>query len=766
MEQFANIVAPASCDFHVLPTVEETLSALRPRSATSGVISPRSSATLSGRSMMPVLITAADGQYLAPSRLQDVKMRILCSMFSLFWGVLLLAPFTPAQTVNLIPPSVVSVDHGVRSTTPSSLPAGATTNINFSSTPDGLTAGKGLVATDLSGNGNDCTFASPPPWLSGGGVQMGSVQTGASASCVFRASTSLADNTLMNARTIIACVYLPPFFGRTNFAFPSYATLLGGNKRADLGALWFADQANPRASYYPGIYFLNSQEGTTANQPTIGYHCITYVFGSIIDSTLTHIYLDGIEYGSYNQQLGKEWDYRAVGDYWTLGALPWQRGNWLPGNIYWLTAYAIPLSSSSVLQANRALIQRAFEARGLDLSKPSRGVTSANEFVVQGDSLTNGTPRDVPPWPSTLSTIVPFSTTNIGTSGTTCLAHLSSNLLTLLPLYSPNSPYSYYTDACGINDLNVGGESAESTLSYKIASLNQAKAIGFTPIVTTMLDSKGQSAHVEAINIALRNFAVRNDLPIMDFANEPCLGASGAYADPGSLPCGQPATGGVVFIANCAQTKNTVSFTTRANSSGGPFAAGDHIWLSGLTGNCSVLNSKSNYSIVLAGATSTEFKMTRAVSAVIASSPTDGGAYTIFQADGLHPYTGEAEMASVASNVLNYLTGSTKVNPTVISAVSATLLPENRYSLYRGSSAGMITLPTCYGFGPTEPFTVVNATAAEMLRVAAPAGFKLNGSTAAFSVASGYGTVRFFANVVSNTESGCGWFTRPHTDAY
>lgn len=73
MEQFANIVAPASCDFHVLPTVEETLSALRPRSATSGVISPRSSATLSGRSMMPVLITAADGQYLAPSRLKDVR---------------------------------------------------------------------------------------------------------------------------------------------------------------------------------------------------------------------------------------------------------------------------------------------------------------------------------------------------------------------------------------------------------------------------------------------------------------------------------------------------------------------------------------------------------------------------------------------------------------------------------------------------------------------------------------------------------------------
>ena len=334
--------------------------------------------------------------------------------------------------------------------------------------------------------------------------------------------------------------------------------------------------------------------------------------------------------------------------------------------MYSVVAYPVQLTAAGVAHNFAVLQQSSFYTRGVGASS-GQNTTTGNVLVTNGDSLTNQTPNGVVPYPYLLTLNRPFSTQDTAIAGKLLETEVADSSVMDLPLYSPNSPFALAGNAAGINDINVGGSSQEQIIGYRAAVNAGYKGQGFTVLSPTMVSSSGADAEIAGINAALRTAAVANGYFLVDWANEPCLGAAGAYGNPGS----------------CA----------------------------------------------------------------------------FFQVDGLHPsQAGENEMARLYSNVVNYLTGSTAASPTVVTAAAYTLAPADRFLVAQGASAQTITLPDCYGWSATTPFTLTHAGTGGAT-VVPSAGFTLNGGTVGVAVPPAT-TLEVYAGLLSATTSGCGWFTR------
>ncbi|WP_263384049.1 choice-of-anchor D domain-containing protein [Granulicella arctica] len=534
---------------------------------------------------------------------------------------------------------------------------GAIANIPF-------TEGAGSVARDTSGLGNDCTFSpggNTPTWVNGG-LQMNDNLDGNQRSCVLPASSTLTDSSTMNSRTLTMCAYFHPLDAPNNVG---YATAFGGSNRQNVGALWLAGAAHPRSAYYMGDYFGFGGEQTYTNQPLVGYNCITYALGSNLDGTVDHFYINGAEVSQYGSQLNV-WDGRAVGDSYTVGALPWDGGGLLWGTVYYVLAYPTQLNAASIAHNNLILQQSAFYSRGLG-ALHVQSTTTANVLVVDGDSLTNETPGDVTPYPYLLNLTTPFTVTDTGVAGSLLETNFADAPLVDLPLYSPNSKFAIVSDNAAINDLDVGGSSAPAIIANRMRLYALYKQSGFTVIAPTMLSSLNMDVPVQSISAGVRAMSVANGYYVVDWQNEPCLGAVGAYANP---------------VCN------------------------------------------------------------------------------FFQGDGIHPsQAGENEMAALYSNVVNYITGATAADPTVVTAATYGIAPADRFLSTQGTTSQVLTLPSCYGWSTTTPFTISNVNTSGNVTLSASGGFLLNDASVPV-VVPGRGSIQVYADIVSQTASGCAWHTK------
>ena len=557
-----------------------------------------------------------------------------------------------------VSPSLVTLTGTGTSIPTNILIPGANADIAF-------TEGSGTIARDSSGHGNDCTFAAgsnAPTWTAQG-MQLNDASDLLQKYCTLPASTTNADSSVMNSRTLTMCAYFHPY---TSGQIPDLAIAFGGSNRQDIGALLLSGRAESRNAYYMGDYFGYGGEPTYTHQPLVGYHCVTYALGSYTDGTPDHFYIDGAEVTSYAAQ-GTVWDKRAAGDQYWVGALPWGSTGYLWGTVYYVLAYPTQLTAASVAQNFSILQQTAFFNRGVG-ALPVQSTTTDNILVMDGDSITAGTAGFGAPYPFRLSLNQPFTIIDTAVGGKLLETTVADTPLIDLPLYSPNARYAFASNAAGINDLNVAGASGADVVRNRTVEYAAYKTKGFTVLASTMLSSVHDDAVIEDINGALRTLAASSGYPLVDWANEPCLGAAGAYANP----------------AGC----------------------------------------------------------------------------TFFQADGLHPNpTGETELAALYSNVVNYLTGSTPASPTVVTAPAYTIAPADHFLSAQGTGSQQLSLPSCYGWSITTPFTITNANTAGTLTLAPTGGFTLDGGSTPISIASGT-TLQVYADILSPTTSGCAWHTK------
>jgi hypothetical protein len=418
--------------------------------------------------------------------------------------------------------------------TPGSLVLSPAPNVNIP-----FNEGTGTVAHDLSANHNDCTFASgvnAPLWVTGGVNHINGANYGY---CSLPASVTTTDATSANSRTITWCGYIRP---QTANALATYDVLIGSSNQNGAGTLWMSGSQTPRLQGYLGNYTIGGglAFGTYTQQPTIGYHCVTVTKGSTTDSTVDHLYIDATEV-TYLHQVAS-WDLRSAGDSDQVGQAAWGGTGtgiaFSTNNTNYVLMYDAVLTPAQVAQNSTALNFLAFQSRGVGLSPP-QNFTQSPLLVCNGDSLMNGTPGGVTPpcnssgLPGLLNK--PFSIQNIAVPGTLIQSHVAVIPLSDAPAYSSFSQYPLDFENAGINDLNLGLGTIASVYADRVSWANNVRKLGYQPVWTTMISSTGKDSDIQGINDLLRTTANLYGILIFDFAEEPCLGKTGAYSNP--TPC-------------------------------------------------------------------------------------------------------------------------------------------------------------------------------------------------------------------------------------
>jgi hypothetical protein len=432
-------------------------------------------------------------------------------------------PSSPFQPVDSVQPADLSI--ALIPPAGSSILPGANVNLPF-------TEGSGAVAHDISANHNDCTFATAanaPAWVAAGIDHLSPGYNNSTPRyCAFPPSVTLTDLSETNSRTKTWCGYLRPILpGMSNVI---YSILLGASNENGIAALWMNGNNTPLAAYYAGSY-AGYDVPTFTSDSIVGWHCVTITLGSNTDSTSDHFFYDGTEVSGYTRQ-GVSWDHRAVGDYDTLGYAPWSPGAFFEGVTSYLLEYPFVLTPAQIAANVEALQSSAFAARGVG-AIPPQSTSTANQILCNGDSITNETPAAVSYCNELTGLNQSFNVTNIGHAGSIQLTMVSNIPLEEGVLFAPNAPYSFASMAGGINDININGASAATVFNYRVLWAQKVASIGWKPIWLTMPSSKqGGDPTVQAVNASLRAAAAGLGVTLVDIATDPCIGATGAYANP------------------------------------------------------------------------------------------------------------------------------------------------------------------------------------------------------------------------------------------
>lgn len=127
---------------------------------------------------------------------------------------------------------------------------------------------------------------------------------------------------------------------------------------------------------------------------------------------------------------------------------------------------------------------------------------------------------------------------------------------------------------------------------------------------------------------------------------------------------------------------------------------------------------------------------------------------TYFQADGTHPTaTGQAQLATVASNSLNYYFGSAASN--IVTTNTYQMLSSDRFITAAPTASAAWTMPSCQG--PSgESYTIQNPQSAQTLTIVGGASQPINGLSSAITIASNSTVILTSTPNVGST-SGCNW---------
>lgn len=286
----------------------------------------------------------------------------------------------------------------------------------------------------------------------------------------------------------------------------------------------------PGAAYYAGSYAGYGVPSSTS-ESVVGWHCVTETLGSATDSTVDHLFYDDAEVTSYNHQAAS-WDHRAAGDYDELGHAPWFYLGFFEGITSYLLEYPTLLSPAEIAANVQALQSSVFAARGVGATPP-QSTSTIPQILCNGDSITNESPGPVSYCNELTGLNQNFNITNVGHAGSIQLTMVSNVPLVEGVLYAPRAPLNIASMAGGINDININSATAASVFQERVWWAQKVAAIGWKPVWLTMTSSQaGVDPIVQAVNASLRASAAALGVTLVDSATDPCLGATGAFANP------------------------------------------------------------------------------------------------------------------------------------------------------------------------------------------------------------------------------------------
>jgi hypothetical protein len=261
--------------------------------------------------------------------------------------------------------------------------------------------------------------------------------------------------------------------------------------------------------------------------------------GQASDSTIDHIYINGVEVGGYNPnpQTGLCGGLQTVGNYVVGGTATGNgyttvdSGTWCVCTVYHVATDSAFYTAAKVAQATAILLQ--------DLQQ-NHGVTTYGEFSTSavdgwlplGDSITAGNGSLGTPWPSQITLNGTWASTfNLGMGGLTAeMLQAACTNGQLNALYSANANRNVMVFFAGTNSLVQGRTPAQ--IWNATATCGAAlKRAGYKAIVVTMLDRTGQDANHDSLNALIRGNAVPTYFDsVADAAEDVGLGADAASA--------------------------------------------------------------------------------------------------------------------------------------------------------------------------------------------------------------------------------------------
>ncbi|MEO6982044.1 MAG: SGNH/GDSL hydrolase family protein, partial [Edaphobacter sp.] len=396
------------------------------------------------------------------------------------------------------------------------------------------------VLTDNSGNSNDGTLGS-----------------GAAAPAWTATGLSFAGNQIVNLPASLN--------GGQTFAMglclttiPTNAVALTGNTypvvisstmtgAQGLSILYQMQWGNLNGGATNGVYgpaILGRGHHSTQSQVTFS-GCHTYVVTLGTSGTsVDHMYLDGVEVGSYGLQgatVGAQSSGNliigasAASDFFPTSALN--------GTMYRLLVYPTALSGTDVSQLSSQMAAE-ITARGVNFKAPPAVPQGVPQLYAIGDSITNGVAGGgVTPWENsmTLTNQQPYVINNYGIGGVTMLAISTNEPNRVAPqcanTFGPNVAIVF----AGTNDFNyyqTGALSSDATFTFgsMTGEIQTLKLAGCKVFVGTMLSRDGSGpngatwdADKDAFDaLVLANAKLVGADGIIDFAADPTLGADGA----------------------------------------------------------------------------------------------------------------------------------------------------------------------------------------------------------------------------------------------
>jgi len=425
------------------------------------------------------------------------------------------------------------------------IPSGATADFDF-------LQGSGSVLPDKSGNSNNGalgTGAAAPSWTSQG--------------LYFPAGSNVAlPASLNNTQTLFAAVYINPILTayQTNIDWPAIVTSSTGNTGMNL-VLFLKDTSGAFYDnvYTPGIF--NGDIVTGSNLRLSGFHVFAYVMGSSSSGSVDHLYVDGVEVGSYLSQ-GVSANAQTSGNLF-LGASG--AGLWTGGvdeTMYRVRTYASALSTTDV-QAVSVAIRAEVAARGVATS-PQPTPLGGPLLHAIGDSITAGLGVSTP-WPSllALSGNQSYTVMNWGIPSLKMIEAVGSepNRAAKSCRTSTGSP-SIAIIHLGTNDFSAGAPTAGKVFADMAGEIQALKHEGCTVFAATMLsrtgnDSSGNSydAGKNAYDaLILQQAKTAGADGVIDFAANPLVGADGATASATYFQADHthPTQAGQQLLANAA----------------------------------------------------------------------------------------------------------------------------------------------------------------------------------------------------------------------
>jgi lysophospholipase L1-like esterase len=431
-----------------------------------------------------------------------------------------------------------------------SLVGGAAADYDFMQGSDG-------VLTDKSGNNNHGTLgsgAAAPAWTAQG--------------LYFPAGANVALPAALNTmRTLVAAVYINPItetYQTSDFHFPAILTSSSGTGGLNL-MLLFSRNFNSSA-FSPSIFAENGVS-TGTNVRLSGFHVLAYVLGSSADSTVDHLYIDGVEVGGYTSQSASAG--RQTSGNLFLGAsgtAPWTGG--VNETMYRMTTFNTALSAADVQRVSIGM-RNDSSTRGVAVTPTATPLGSPMLHAI-GDSMTSG--QNVSsPWPSLLSLTGPsYTVKNWGISGLGLLEIVGSepNRVALACRTQVGVPSAAIV-FMGSNDLTAGTSTPEQAFADLAGEIQTLKQAGCTVFAATMISRGGASSDgtgntVDSYKnsydaLILQRARAAGADGIVDFGANPLLGADGANANTTYFQAQtHPTQAGQQLLANAAS--NTLNY--------------------------------------------------------------------------------------------------------------------------------------------------------------------------------------------------------------